>query len=295
MTGHRIKGVVAAVATPIGADRAPDVPRFVKLAQWLLDNGCDGLNVLGTTGEATSFSRGQREDVMRAAARDLDRSRMMVGTGAASLDDAIHLTKLAGELGFAGALVLPPFYYKGVSDDGVVAFIEALVAATAEAPTPIYLYHYPALSGVPYTPEIVGRLIERFPARMAGVKDSSGDLPYERLLAGRHQGFDVFPANEATLLEGRGGVFAGCVSATANLNADLCQRAWRSGDEDALARAVKIRKLFDGKPLVAGVKAGLAAIHGDAAIAAPMPPLTRWSDADAQALAQGMAAARNDA
>jgi 4-hydroxy-tetrahydrodipicolinate synthase len=290
----RLRGVVAAIATPVTRERAPDIPRFLALARHLLANGCDGLNVLGTTGEATSFSREQRADVVRAAAAGLDRARMMVGTGAAALDDAATLTRLAGELGFAGALVLPPFYYKGVGEDGVFDYIATLVAASADAPAPIYLYNYPALSGVPYAPDLVARLIAAFPSRIAGLKDSSGDLAYERLLAERHPGFDVFPANEATLLEGRGGRFAGCVSATANLNADLCARAWRDGDAAALEKAMRIRRLFDGKPLVAGVKAGLAALHADPALAAPMPPLTAWSAEDAASLARDLSAARAD-
>ncbi len=288
-----LRGVIAAVATPISVDHKPDTARFLKLAQHLLDHGCDALNVLGTTGEATSFALGDRLALMSAAAGALDRSRMMVGTGAAALGDAIALTRHAGELGFAGALVLPPFYYKGVSEDGVFDYVAAIVAATAANPAPIYLYHYPALSGVPYTPELVGRLIEAFPKRIVGLKDSSGDLAYERLLAERHKSFSVFPANEATLLEGRTGIFAGCISATCNLNADLCSKAWRDGDATALSTAVAMRKLFDGKPLVAGVKAGLAHLHGDLALARPMPPLTAWAQAEAADLAIRLDEARN--
>ena len=287
-----LRGVIAAIATPITPDQRPDEGRFLTLGQYLLDNGCDALNVLGTTGEATSFALGDRLSLMSAAAGKLDRKRMMVGTGAAALGDAIALTRHAAELGFAGALLLPPFYYKGVSEDGVFAYVSAIVAATAGTPVPLYLYHYPALSGVPYTPELVGRLIEAFPARIVGLKDSSGDLPFERMLAERHRDFSVFPANEATLLEGRAGLFAGCISATCNLNADLCAKAWHAGDAEALATAVAIRKLFDGKPLVAGVKAGLAHGHADAALAQPMPPLTPWRPADAADLASGLAAAR---
>lgn len=289
-----IRGVVAAIATPVTPERKPDIGRFLKLARHLLDNGCDGLNVLGTTGEATSFSRAQRMEVMLAAAKALDPARMMVGTGAASLDDAIALTRFAGELGFGAALVLPPFYYKGVGEDGVFAVIEAIATGSAAAPAPIYLYNYPALSGVPYTRGLVARLIAAFGDRVTGLKDSSGDLEYERALAASHPGFAVFPANEATLIEGRGGRFAGCISATANLNSDLCARVWRTGDEPALDRAMRIRRLFDGKPLVAGVKAGLAALHDDASLAEPMPPLTAWSAADATALSRDMAAARAD-
>ena len=287
-----LRGVVAAIATPVTPERAPDRPRCLKLAKHLLANGCDALNVLGTTGEATSFSLGQRKDLMSFAARELPLGRMMAGTGAASLGDAIDLTRHAAALGFGAALVLPPFYYKGVAEDGVFAYVEAIVAATREPAIPLFLYHYPALSGVPYTPELVGRLIAAFPARVLGVKDSSGDLAYERLLAERHPGFSVYPANEATLLEGRGGKFAGCISATTNLNADLCARAWASGDAAALETATRIRKLFDGKPLVAGVKAALAHVHGDPAIAEPVPPLTRWTADAAAALGRDIDALR---
>src|SRR5437588_3950051 len=129
-----LTGIIAAIATPITAELAPDVPRFIKLAQYLLDNGCDGLNVLGTTGEATSFSFEQRAGVMRAAAADLKRSRLMVGTGTASLAEATALTRLAAELGFAGALILPPFYYKDIAAQGMFEYFSALIAATEAQP-----------------------------------------------------------------------------------------------------------------------------------------------------------------
>jgi 4-hydroxy-tetrahydrodipicolinate synthase len=283
--GPRLSGVIAAISTPITAEFAPDVPRFINLAQHLLDNGCDGLNVLGTTGEATSFSFEQRAGVMRAAAAELDRSRLMVGTGAASLAEATALSRLAAELGFAGALILPPFYYKDIAPQGVLDYFSALIAATKAQPIPIYLYNFPALSGVPYTREIVALLIEAFPDRLAGLKDSSGDMPYARALAKSHPGFAVFPSTEAVLGEARSAGFAGCISATANLNSDLCGQAWWKGDERALERAVAIRKLFDGKPLVAGVKAGLAHIHRDERLTRPMPPLVAWPEAERKWLA----------
>jgi 4-hydroxy-tetrahydrodipicolinate synthase len=283
--GPRLSGVIAAIATPVTPALGPDLARFTKLAQHLLDNGCDGLNVLGTTGEATSFSFEQRAGVMRAAAAELDRARLMVGTGAASLAEATALTRLAAELGFAGALVLPPFYYKDIAPQGVLDYLSALIAATKAQPIPIYLYNFPALSGVPYSREIVARLIDAFPDRLAGLKDSSGDMPYARALAKSHPGFAVFPSTEAVLGEARSAGFAGCISATANLNSDLCGQAWRKGDERALERAVAIRKLFDGKPLVAGVKAGLAHIHRDERLTSPMPPLVAWPEAERKWLA----------
>jgi 4-hydroxy-tetrahydrodipicolinate synthase len=280
-----LSGVIAAIATPIHENGAPDVDRATTLARHLLDNGCDGLNVLGTTGEATSFSREERMTVMSAYKDNgLPLDRLMVGTGAAAVADAVALTRHAAELGFAGALVLPPFYYKGVPDDGLVAYIETLVQATASKPIPIYLYHFPAMSGLPWHVALIRRLLDAFPSRIVGLKDSSGDMDYARSAAAISKEFAVFPSTEACLLEARQGQFAGCISATANCNADLCARAWREGDAKALEAAVTIRKLFDGKPLVSGVKDLLAHIHGDLALARVKPPLSAFSAADRAAV-----------
>jgi 4-hydroxy-tetrahydrodipicolinate synthase len=281
MTKPMLSGVIAAIATAVDEHGAPDAARSVALARYLLTNGCDGLNVLGTTGEATSFSLAQRRAVMTAYAQaGLPLDRLMVGTGAAALADALALTRHAAELGFAGALVLPPFYYKGVPDDGLFAFIAALVARTADRAIPLYLYHFPANSGVPWSIALIKRLRAAFAPRIVGLKDSSGDMGYAREAAAIAPDFAVFPSTEAALMEARSGAFAGCISATANLNADLCARAWHDGDADAIEAAVTIRRLFDGKPLVSGVKALIAHIHGDPAWDRVMPPLAGFSAAD---------------
>jgi 4-hydroxy-tetrahydrodipicolinate synthase len=287
-----LSGVIAAVATPIDESGAPDLKRATDLAKHLLANGCDGLNVLGSTGEATSFSLDERKAVMDAYKKNgVPMDRLMVGTGAPSVSDAGALTRHAAALGFAGALVLPPFYYKGVPDDGLVAYIEALVKATADAKLPIYLYHYPALSGLPWHVELIKRLRSSFPSRIVGLKDSSGDMAFARSAAALGD-FAVFPSTEACLLDARRGDFAGCISATANLNADLCARAWAQGDAAALDAAVAIRKLFDGRPLVSGVKTLLAHIHNDPALARVRPPLAAVSSADREAIAAGYDAIR---
>jgi 4-hydroxy-tetrahydrodipicolinate synthase len=289
-----MSGVIAAIATPVEESGGPDHARALKLARYLLDNGCDGLNVLGTTGEATSFSLDERQGLMSAyKAAGLPMDRLMVGTGAAAVADAVALTRHAAALGFAGALVLPPFYYKGVPDDGLVAYIGALVKATAaDNLIPIYLYHFPAMSGLPWHVTLIRRLIDTFPGRIVGLKDSSGDMAYARSAAAVAKDFTVFPSTEACLIEARRGDFAGCISATANLNADLCARAWRTGDQTTLDAAVTIRKLFDGKPLVSGVKALLAHIHGDTALARVKPPLTPFPAADRASVVAGHDAVR---
>jgi 4-hydroxy-tetrahydrodipicolinate synthase len=285
MTASKLQGVIAAIATAVDDKGEPDCARSTALARFLLANGCDGLNVLGTTGEATSFSLEQRKRVM-SAYRDagLPLDRLMVGTGAASVADAVALTRHAAELGFAGALVLPPFYYKGVPDDGLFAYVEIIVQATAAEPIPIYLYHFPAQSGLPWHVKLVGRLVGAFGKRIVGLKDSSGDMAYAREAAKVAPGFKVFPSTEAVLVEARTGAFAGCISATANLNADLCARAWRSGDTEALDAAVSIRKLFDGKQLVPGVKALIAHIHDDAGWTRVQPPLSVFPAQDRAAV-----------
>ena len=288
-----LSGVIAAIATPVDEAGAPDLKRAVNLARYLLDNGCDGLNVLGTTGEATSFSVDERKGVMDAyKANGLPMHRLMVGTGAASITDAVALTRHAANLGFGGALVLPPFYYKGVPDDGLVAYVETLVKATAQKPIPIYLYHFPAMSGLPWHVALIRRLLDSFSSRIAGLKDSSGDMAYARSAAAISKSFAVFPSTEACLLEARGGDFAGCISATANLNADLCAQAWSQGDTTALDAAVTIRKLFDGKPLVPGVKALLAHIHGEPSLSRVRPPLAPFSAADRASVIAGHDAVR---
>jgi 4-hydroxy-tetrahydrodipicolinate synthase len=293
MSESRLGGVIAAVATATDGAGEPDCERSIALARFLLDNGCDGLNVLGSTGEATSYAVAQRQAVMtayRAAGLPLD--RMMVGTGASATADAVALTRHAAGLGFGGALVLPPFYYKGVSDDGLAAYIATLVEATADHPIPVYLYHYPQLSGVPWHPKLIRRLLAAHGARIAGLKDSSGDMAYARETAAIDANFKVFPSTEAVLLEARSGAFAGCISATANLNADLCASAFHGGHAAALETAVTIRKLFDGRPLVPGVKALLARIHADPAWARVMPPLAEFPAADRAAVVSGYDQAR---
>jgi 4-hydroxy-tetrahydrodipicolinate synthase len=293
MSESRLGGVIAAVATATDGAGEPDCARSTALARYLLDNGCDGLNVLGSTGEATSYALAQRQTVMtayRAAGLPLD--RMMVGTGACATADAVVLTRHAAALGFGGALVLPPFYYKGVSDDGLAAYIATIMAATADRAIPVYLYHYPQLSGVPWHPALIRRLLTAHGGRLAGLKDSSGDMAYAREVAAIDPGFMVFPSTEAVLLEARGGAFAGCISATANLNADLCARAFHGGDAAALETAVTIRKLFDGRPLVPGVKAVLAYIHDDPAWSKVLPPLAEFPAADRAAVVPGYDQAR---
>ena len=182
--------------------------------------------MLGTTGEATSFSLAERQGLMSAyREHGLPMDRLMVGTGAAAVSDAVALTRHAAELGFAGALLLPPFYYKGVPDDGLVAYVGAIVEATAEKPIPIYLYHFPALSGLPWHVKLIGQLLERFGARIAGLKDSSGDMPYAREAAKISTELRRVSLDRSVLCSRRGPAFSRAASRRRRIAMPISARA----------------------------------------------------------------------
>ncbi len=286
-----LHGVIAAAPTPVTAGLAPDLPRFVTLCRWLLDHGCDALNVCGTTGEATSFTLRQRMSIMEAAAGGLPLHRLMTGTGAAAVGDAVALTKHAAALGFAGALLLPPFYYKGVSDEGVFAYFDCIVAATADEPIDLYLYNFPQLSGVEYAPALIERLRGAFGGRIAGLKDSSGNMDYAARVAAISSDLAVFPSTEAVLLKARDGDFAGCISGSANVTSALSARAFHEGDAAALETACAVRALIFRKPPIPSVKAVLAARLDDPALETVLPPLTRLSEEDKRQLLREVAEA----
>jgi 4-hydroxy-tetrahydrodipicolinate synthase len=285
MSIQGLHGVIAAIATPVTSAGKPDCARLISRASHLLSTGCDGLNLLGTTGEATSFSLIERLSVMEAVAgAGLPLDRFMVGTGAAASSDAAELTRAAARFGFAGALLLPPFYYKNVSEDGVSRYVDRVLSAVGSQGIPLYLYNFPALSGVQYSVATVSLLLSRFGTRIAGLKDSSGDLAYAAQIVQLSTNLRVFPSNEAVLLRARAGEFAGCISATANLNAPHCAAAYHEGNEAALARASAARAVFTGLPLVPSIKAVLARITTEEDWADPMPPLTRPAREDLETL-----------
>jgi len=289
----RLSGVIAAAATPLSSDLGIDHERLAQHCRWLLGpGGCDGVNLLGTTGEATSFSVEQRLGAMKAVATaGLPLDRFMVGTGASALADSVRLTIAAKELGFAGALLLPPFYYKGIDDESLSDFVEAVIARAGEG-AHLYLYHIPQNTGVPFPIHVVERLCERNRGAIVGLKDSFGDLAYAAELARRVPTIDVFPSSEGVLATAERHGFAGCISASVNVNGFLAQQAWRHRGDDigrkAGEEAMAIRQALSKFPLVAAVKWTLARIHGDEAWGAMHPPLRRLGPAESLELAAAL-------
>src|SRR6266576_477526 len=216
----RIRGVLAPVVTPFKTDLAPDRQRFIAHCKWLLSQNC-GLAVFGTNSEANSLSMEERALLLdELVAAGVDPSRMMPGTGCCSIMETVKLTTQAVERGCAGVLMLPPFYYKGVSEEGLYRYFSEVVQRVGDARLKIYLYHIPPVAMVGITTGLVERLLAAYPNAIAGMKDSSGDWNNTKIFldAFSKSGFDVFVGSESFLLANMRNGGVGTISATANVN-----------------------------------------------------------------------------
>lgn len=276
-----MQGIIAAVPTPVDAKGAPLRDLFIDHCAWALAHGCDGLNVLGSTGEANSFDTATRQRVMGWAAESLDRARLMVGTGTPSLAETIALTRHADDLGYVVALVLPPYYYKPVSDEGLFVWYAALHDALGPRKIAVYFYNYPQMTGITLSVALIARLCAAFPERFCGIKDSSGDLAYCRQLAREVPGLRVFPSSETSLAEAALSGFAGCISATANLTAPFCAQIWAARaapPADLVAQVAAQRGVISRQPLIPAVKYLVGRQRGDARWARVVPPFAPLSE-----------------
>jgi 4-hydroxy-tetrahydrodipicolinate synthase len=274
-----LRGVIAPVLTPFTPDLRPDVPRLVRLCRWLLERDA-GLAMFGTTSEANSLAVGEKVAVLDALVEaGLPVARMMPGTGCCALTDTVELTRHAVRRGCGGVLMLPPFYYKGVTDDGLFASYSEVIQRVGDARLAIYLYHIPQVSQVPLSPALIERLLGAYPGTIAGIKDSSGDWNSVRGLLERFsaRGFAVFPGSEALLLAAMRGGGAGCISALANVNPaaiGALYRGWREPDAEAQQAALDtLRNLVVKFPAIAALKALVAHFTRDEAWATVRPPL----------------------
>jgi 4-hydroxy-tetrahydrodipicolinate synthase len=283
-------GINAAVLTPMHADLSPDHARMAAHCKWLLANGCNGLGILGTTGEATSFSVAERRGIMEAmVAAGIPAARMMPGAGCAALTDSVELVKATAALGCPGTLVLPPFYYKGVSDDGLFAWFSELIQRTGGA-TKIYLYHFPQQSALPFSHDLIGRLLKAFPGTIKGVKDSSGDFENMRKMCQlfAKDGFEVYSGADDLLTKVLAEGAAGCITAAANVNSAIGRLVYANfgnpEGERAQEKLSATRHAVTTAPLIGGLKALVARHTGDKAWLNIRPPHTPIMDAQAKKL-----------
>jgi 4-hydroxy-tetrahydrodipicolinate synthase len=298
MVPARIKGILAPVLTPFDQNAQPNVGRLGAHCKWLLENGCDGLVLFGTTSEANSLSGGERKRLTeQVVSTGVPAQRLMVGTGCCSLSDSIELTKHAIELGSAGALVLPPFYYKSVPDEGLFRYFGSLIDRVSDERLRLYLYHIPPVAQVGFSLPLVQKLTERFPGTVAGIKDSSGDWENTKALitGSGAQDFDVFPGNESYLLAALQVGATGCISATANVAPQSLQAVfqnWRTPGAEELQEATgRVRAAFQKYPIIPGLKAVLAKALNDELWKNVLPPLLPLSPVDSERLFASLAEA----
>ena len=310
----RIRGVLAPALTPFKADLAPDRQRFIAHCKWLLAQNC-GLAVFGTNSEANSLAAEERSTLLDAlVAAGIDPSRMMPGTGCCSITDTVRLTAQAVKHGCAGVLMLPPFYYKGVSEEGLFRYFSEVVQRVGDVRLRIYLYHIPPVAVVGITTGLVERLLAAYPDTIAGMKDSSGDWNNTKtfLDAFAKSGFDVFVGSESFLLAGLRNGAVGTISATANVNPAAIHKLYaewvrnsprRVGDragvhsaprsdlENQQAKLDVVRDAFGKKfPMISALKQGIAIYAKDPAWAKVRPPLVELTAAQARALAADLKA-----
>ncbi|MDP9177577.1 MAG: dihydrodipicolinate synthase family protein [Gemmatimonadota bacterium] len=282
-TRARITGVLAPVVTPFNADLSPDPGRLARHCRWLLSQNV-GLAVFGTNSEANSLAVDEKIELLdRLVDSEVDPARMMPGTGCCALTDSVRLTAHATKVGCAGVLMLPPFYYKGVSDEGLFRSFAEVIERVGDSRLRIYLYNIPPVSQVAITLQLIERLLEAYSDIIAGVKDSSGDWSNTKAYLDNFgkQGFDVFPGSESFLLQGLRHGGAGCISATANVNPAAIARlfaTWQAADADGQQAGLnEIRGIFAKYPMIPALKAAIASYRGDADWAVVRPPLIELS------------------
>jgi 4-hydroxy-tetrahydrodipicolinate synthase len=292
-----MKGVLAPVLTPVRPDLTPDTERFVRHCRWLLDHGCSGLAPFGTSSEANSFSTDERLAMLESlVAAGLPAAQLMPGTGCCALSDTVRLTAHAVKLGCGGVLMLPPFYYKNIPDDGLYRYFADVIERIGDARLQIYLYHIPQMANVPLSLGLIERLIKAYPSTVVGIKDSAGDWNNtQALLKAFAPDFAVFTGKDAFLLKTLLGGGAGCITACANINPHglhaLYQAAHNARADELQTQVTKLVTLLDGRAyFVATYKGIIAHYAADPGWLAVRPPILELTPQQSHGVIRDLAA-----
>ena len=285
-----LRGVLAPVITPFDANLDPNPSLWIRHCRWLLNNGV-GLAVFGTSSEANSLSVAEKRSLLdQITTAGLPTARIMSGTGCCSLTETVELTGHALQSGCGGVLILPPFYYKPVSDEGLYRYFAEVIERVADPRLRIYLYHIPSLAKVGITFSLIERLLTDYMGVIAGIKDSSGDWNNTQTLLTNFQspGFDVFSGSEGFLLATLCGGGAGCISATANVNpAAIATLARTWNDDDAEEQQIQlngVRTIFQEYVMIPALKAAVAHYTDEDDWNCLRPPLVGFSPAQSATL-----------
>lgn len=283
-----ISGVYCASTTPVTADLSPDVAALATHTRALIADGCDGIALLGTTGEANSFSVAERRSILEAAVDAVGADRLLPGTGVNALPETVELTRHALSLGVTRVVMLPPNYYKGVSDEGLFRAYSHVIETVGDSRLKVVLYHIPQVSGVPISHDLIERLLREFPETMVGIKDSAGKIENMQAMIARFPGFSVLAGADPLLLPLMGMGGAGCITATSNLVADSLATVFRHHADPARATEVAaaqarinaFRDLSNSYVQIPAIKAMVAFRHGSARWTRTRPPLVGLTPAE---------------
>lgn len=272
-----LSGVLAPVLTPFTATLDPDPARFLQHCRALLDEGCSALAIFGTTSEANSLSLEERERLLdHLLENGIAPGRLLTGTGCCALPDTVRLTRKATQAGCAGVLMLPPFYYKAIGEEGLFRSYARTIDRVPSAR--IYLYHIPQISQVGIPLRVIERLRAEYPGVVRGIKDSSGDFENTKAILRGVPGFEVFVGSEKFLLASLREGGAGCITATANVNARAIARVFQERSEEAQRAIEDARAAYEKLPLIAALKEAVARKTGDAQWRVVRPPLVELSE-----------------
>ena len=273
-----MRGVYAPILTPVREDYSPDVERWIAHAQWLLENGCHGLAPFGTTSEANSFSVEERIGMLeRLVGAGLPAEQMIVGVGCCAFPDTVRLAAHATELGAGGVLMLPPFYYKDVSDEGIFRAVAEAIERVADDRLRVYLYHIPPIAQVGFSLELIDRLVSMFPQIVVGIKDSSGNPGNLAGILDRFFGFGTFAGSEKLLLQTLRGGGVGTISALANIIPAQIRHLydnWQSPEAETIQAGLNhLREALKPYPVIPALKQMVATWRDDSGWLSVRPPL----------------------
>ncbi len=253
-------GVFTATLTPLNQDLSVDFALLYTHCDWLLKNGSNGIALLGTTGEANSFTIKERHEIIdQTIKQGIPANQIMVGTGCCAYADTIKLTKQAIQAGIDSILLLPPFYYKQIDEDGLLNYFHLVINGVQASNLKIYLYHFPKMAGVGYSTSLVLRLIEEFPGVIVGMKDSTGDWNHMQEILKVIPGFKFYAGTEKYLLDTLSAGGVGCISATANVTSMLAGQVYqlwkdRAAPDELNEHLKAVRSAFDGLPFTGALK-----------------------------------------
>ncbi len=275
----RTRCLVAAIATPVGLDFRPDRGRLIAHAQALLAAGCDGIALFGTTGEGAEFALEDRTATLEAVlAAGIPAARVIVSAGALAIPDAARLAAHATAAGVDGVLLMPPgIYREGITEDATFRYFDTVIARAARPDLRLYLYHFPGISGVPVTPQVVRRLDERHPGLIAGVKDSGGDADYTAELVRRFSHLSIFTGSETHLpeliAEGVRGAICGLANVMPRLMRGLVDAPTAFDRRALLPALLRGDAILSRRPFIPSAKAVIADVTDDPEWRRVIPPL----------------------